>query len=142
MTQLHSHANGYEHMLIHKPHLWDQLAATIDRLEPAACWRSALTTALQARGWSAAAPEHLVRDRISVELHSAGVGDATWLLFARPLAMFVGNLIDVGVEVLPMKSLQAEMSSGVPYYEGALYDLMRQGRGVPAVPLVLVGIAP
>jgi hypothetical protein len=41
-----------------------------------------------------------------------------------------------------MKELQAEMSSGVPYYEGALYDLIRQGRGVPAVPLVLLGIAP
>ncbi len=28
------------------------------------------------------------------------------------------------------------------YYEGALYDLARQGRGVPAVPLVLLGIEP
>ena len=41
-----------------------------------------------------------------------------------------------------MKELQAEMSSGVPYYEGALYDLIRQGRGVPTSALVLVGIAP
>ncbi len=34
------------------------------------------------------------------------------------------------------------MSSGVGYYEGALYDLARQGRGVPAVPLILIGLAP
>ena len=46
------------------------------------------------------------------------------------------------IEILPMKSMQAEMSSGPGYYEGALYDLARQGRGVPAVPLVLVGIEP
>jgi len=39
-----------------------------------------------------------------------------------------------------MKSLQKQMSSGVAYYEGELYNLVRQGRGVPAVPLVLVGI--
>lgn len=41
-----------------------------------------------------------------------------------------------------MKSMQAEMSFGPGYYEGALYDLVRQGREVPGVPLVLVGIAP
>jgi len=39
-----------------------------------------------------------------------------------------------------MKSLQSQMSSGVAYYEGELYNVIRQGRGVPAVPLVLVGI--
>ncbi len=48
----------------------------------------------------------------------------------------------MGVEILPMKSLQSEMSSGVPYYEGELYNVVRQGRGVPAVPLILVGIEP
>jgi hypothetical protein len=41
-----------------------------------------------------------------------------------------------------MEAVQGEMSSGPGYYEGALYDLARQGRGVPAVPLVLVGILP
>ena len=35
-----------------------------------------------------------------------------------------------------------QMSSGVPYYERDLVNVLRQGRGVPAVPLVLVGIAP
>jgi len=60
----------------------------------------------------------------------------------KHLAFYVGNTIEVGVEILPMKSMQAEMSSGPGYYEGALYDLARQGRGVPAVPLVLIGIEP
>ena len=45
------------------------------------------------------------------------------------------------VEILPMKELQSEMSSGPSYYEGELYNLIREGRGVPAVPLVLIGIA-
>jgi hypothetical protein len=39
-----------------------------------------------------------------------------------------------------MKSMQQQMSSGPGYYEGALYDLARQGRGVPPVPLVLIGM--
>jgi hypothetical protein len=58
------------------------------------------------------------------------------------MAFFVGDQINVGVEILPMKSKQVDMSSGPGYYEGALYDIARQGRGVPAVPLVLVGIIP
>jgi len=48
--------------------------------------------------------------------------------------------IDVGIEILPMKSLQAQMSSGPGYYEGELYNVLQQGRGVPAVPLVIIGI--
>ncbi len=63
-------------------------------------------------------------------------------LFVKHLAFFVGDVIDVGVEVLPMKRLQEEMSSGVPYYEGELFNLIREGRGVPAVPLVVIGIVP
>ncbi len=34
------------------------------------------------------------------------------------------------------------MSSGIGYYERELYNVLRQGRGVPAVPLVLVGVVP
>jgi hypothetical protein len=41
-----------------------------------------------------------------------------------------------------MKSLQSQMSSGVAYYEGEFYNVVRQGRGVPAVPLIIIGIAP
>ena len=63
-------------------------------------------------------------------------------LFVKHMAFYVGDLIDVGVEILPVKELQQEMSSGIAYYEGELYNLIRQGRGVPAVPLVLVGLAP
>lgn len=46
------------------------------------------------------------------------------------------------IEILPMKEMERQMSSGVPYYERDLANVLRQGRGVPAVPLVLVGIAP
>ena len=63
-------------------------------------------------------------------------------LFVKHMAFYVGDVIDVGVEILPMKELQEHMSSGVAYYERELYNVIRQGRGVPAVPLVLIGIAP
>jgi len=81
-----------------------------------------------------------VKDRVAVEVQFGKYAFVAYDLFVKHLAFYVGDVIDVGVEILPMKSLQSQMSSGVPYYEGELYNVVRQGRGVPAVPLVLVGI--
>ncbi len=83
-----------------------------------------------------------VKDRVAIEVQLGKYSFIAYDLFVKHLAFYVGDKIDCGIEILPMKSMQAEMSSGPGYYEGALYDLVRQGRGVPAVPLVLVGIAP
>jgi hypothetical protein len=81
-----------------------------------------------------------VKNRIAVEVQFGKYSFIAYDLFVKHLAFYIGNEIEVGVEILPMKSMQAEMSSGPGYYEGALYDLARQGRGVPAVPLVVIGI--
>jgi hypothetical protein len=83
-----------------------------------------------------------VKNRIAVEVQFGKYAFVAFDLFVKHMAFFVGDLIDVGVEILPMKELTQEMSSGVAYYERELYNVIRQGRGVPAVPLVLVGIAP
>jgi len=83
-----------------------------------------------------------VKRRVAVELQFGKYSFIAYDLFVKHLAFYVGNQIDVGVEILAMKEMQAHLSSGPGYYEGALYDVARQGRGVPAVPLVLVGVAP
>lgn len=82
-----------------------------------------------------------VKDRVALEVQFGKYSFVAYDLFVKHLAFFVGDKIDVGIEVLPMKSLQAEMSSGPGYYEGELYNVIRNGRGVPAVPIVLVGVA-
>jgi len=83
-----------------------------------------------------------VKRRVAVEVQFGKYSFIAYDLFVKHMAFYVGDQIDVGVEILPMKSMQEEMSSGPGYYEGALYDLVRQGRGVPAVPLILVGVVP
>lgn len=83
-----------------------------------------------------------VKDRVAVEVQFGKYSFVAYDLFVKHMAFFIGDVIDVGIEILPMKELQEEMSSGVGYYEGELYNLIREGRGVPAVPLVLIGIAP
>lgn len=83
-----------------------------------------------------------VKNRVAVEVQLGKYAFVAHDLFVKHMAFFVSDMIDVGVEVVPMKELEAEMSSGVAYYERDLLNIIRQGRGVPAVPLVLLGIAP
>lgn len=83
-----------------------------------------------------------VKRRVAVEVQFGKYAFIAYDLFVKHMAFYVGDKIDVGVEILPMKAMQSQMSSGPGYYEGALYDIARQGRGVPAVPLVLLGVAP
>lgn len=83
-----------------------------------------------------------VKDRVAVEVQFGKYAFVAFDLFVKHMAFFVGDVIDLGVEILPMKELQSQMSSGPAYYEGELYNLIRQGRGIPAVPLILIGVAP
>jgi hypothetical protein len=83
-----------------------------------------------------------VKDRVAIEVQFGKYAFVAYDLFVKHLAFYVGDQIDVGIEILPMKKLQTQMSSGVPYFEGEFYNVIRQGRGVPAVPLVIVGIKP
>ena len=84
----------------------------------------------------------LVKDRVAIEVQFGKYSFVAHDLFVKHLSFYVSDIIDVGIEILPMKSLESEMSSGVPYYERDLLNVVRQGRGVPAVPLVLVGVEP
>lgn len=83
-----------------------------------------------------------VKDRVAVEVQLGKYSFVAHDLFVKHLSFFVSDVIDVGIELLPMKQLEMEMSSGVAYYERDLLNVVRQGRGVPAVPLVLVGLLP
>lgn len=83
-----------------------------------------------------------VKSRVAVEIQFGKYAFVAYDLFVKHLAFYVGDQIDVGIEILPVKSLQAEMSSGIGYYEGELYNVVRNGRGVPGVPLVILGLEP
>jgi len=83
-----------------------------------------------------------IKERIAVEVQFGKYSFVAYDLFVKHMAFYIGNQIDLGIEVLPMKSLTSEMSSGVAYYEGEVYNVIRQGRNTPAVPLIIIGIEP
>ena len=81
-----------------------------------------------------------IKNRVAIEVQFGKYSFGAYDLFVKHLAFYIDDKIDVGVAILPMKQLQNQMSSGVSYYEGELYNVISQERGVPAVPLVIVGI--
>lgn len=82
-----------------------------------------------------------VKDRVALEVQFGKYSFVAYDLFVKHLAFYIHDEIDVGIELLAMKSMQQGMSSGPGYYEGEVYNVLRNGRGVPGVPLVMIGIA-
>ena len=201
IVETHSHLNGLEYLLVHKPHLWDEIKETVAAVDAQALTKKiskeqsmvgkklfspkemnrAMSEEFSRREWKESRTSYwvtkdaqliratmtlpaneqkdaitaaghdpiysynqtdFVKDRVAVEVQFGKYSFVAFDLFVKHMAFFVGDVIDLGIEILPMKELQAQMSSGPGYYEGELYNLIRQGRSTPPVPLVLVGVAP
>lgn len=60
----------------------------------------------------------------------------------KQMLFYSSGVINLGVEILPTKKMQMQMSSGIAYFEGEVYNVMRQGRNSPPVPLLILGVEP
>lgn len=81
-----------------------------------------------------------VKETVAVEVQFGKYSFVAHDLFVKHMTFFSIGRIEVGIEILPMKTLSDEMSSGPTFYEKDLNNLVRQGRSTPAVPLVLIGV--
>ena len=184
IVEAHSHLNGLEYLLVHKPQLWEEIQDVIQEVDGEVCktevskektvkgqllyspiemnksFKSLLEDKQWSQSWIAMFPdqkkdeiEHtgsspissyeqtdFVKDRAVIEVQFGKYSFGAYDLFVKHLAFYMDDKIDVGIAILPMKQLQSQMSSGVSCYEGGLYNVNRQGRNVPALPLVIVGI--
>lgn len=80
------------------------------------------------------------KNRVAIEVQLAKYSFIEFDLFVKHLGFYIGNTIDLGIEIIPTKKLQSEMSSGPGYFERVIHHIARQGRGTPAVPLILIGV--
>ena len=83
-----------------------------------------------------------VKEQIAVEVQFGKYAFVAFDLFVKHLLFYSGGVINLGIEVLPTKKMQSQMSSGVAYYEGEVYNVLRHGRNNPPVPLLILGIEP
>ncbi len=82
------------------------------------------------------------KEKIAIEVQMGKYSFVQFDIFIKHAADYMKGLIEVGVEIVPMKSMEKEMSSGPPYFEKHLHEIQRQGRIFPPVPIVLIGIEP
>lgn len=83
-----------------------------------------------------------VKSKIAVEVQFGKYAFVAYDLFVKHMLFYSGGVINLGIEILPTKKMQVQMSSGIAYYEGEVYNVMRQGRNNPPVPLLILGIEP
>lgn len=202
IVKTHSHLNGEEYLLVHKPKLLDEIKNTIESID-AENFKTKISkekgmkgtklysprdlnkefkNILNEKGWyedrysyyistdynlveetkgldSKQQKEFLikngvedpiysykqtdfVKDNVAIEVQFGKYSFVAYDLFVKHLLFYSGGKIDVGIEILPMKSMQQDMSSGPSYFEGEVYNILRHGRTSPPVPLLIIGIAP
>jgi hypothetical protein len=83
-----------------------------------------------------------VKDQIAVEVQFGKYAFVAFDLFVKHLLFYSGGVINLGIEILPTKLMQSRMSSGIAYYEGEVYNVLRHGRNNPPVPLLILGVEP
>ena len=89
-----------------------------------------------------------VKDKVAVEVQFGEHAIDAFGILAKHLLFYSGGIINVGVEILPMKAMLRDpaggrqMSTGIAYFEGEVYNILRHGRSSPPVPLLVIGVAP
>lgn len=81
-----------------------------------------------------------VKNRVAVEVQFGKYSFVAYDLFVKHMMFYSAGKINVGIEILPTKTMQEQMSSGIAYFEGEVYNVMRQGRNSPPVPLLILGV--
>ena len=82
------------------------------------------------------------KDKVAIELQLGKYAFIEFDLFVKHLQYYELKEIDIAVEIVPTKTFQISMSSGPGYYERTLTHILRQGRGRPSFPFILLGIEP
>lgn len=81
-----------------------------------------------------------VKNRVGVEIQFGKYAFAVYNVCAKMTIFRNEGFIDIGVEVIPLKELADEMSSGVTYFEQIVWDLEHRGVADIDVPVMVLGI--
>jgi hypothetical protein len=83
-----------------------------------------------------------MKNKIAIEVQFGKYSFVAYDFFVKHMAFFTSGDINVGVEIIPTDKMLKGMDSGPANYEGEIFNLYRQGRSTPAVPLWVLGIEP
>lgn len=83
-----------------------------------------------------------IKNKIAIEVQLGKYFAVTYDLFVKHLSFYTGQLINIGIEIVPTKQMQKQMSSGPPWFEKEVHNVLRHGRTNPPVPILILGIEP
>lgn len=83
-----------------------------------------------------------VKERLGVEVQFGKYSFMVYNVCAKMTIFHNLGFIDCGIEIVPVKSLALEMSSGVSYFEQFVWDLSKRGVADIDIPVLILGVAP
>ncbi len=81
-----------------------------------------------------------VKNRLGVEVQLGKYAFMAYNVSAKMTIFHNLNVIDAGVEIVPMKNMADLMSSGVSYFEQIKWDLENRGVADIDIPVIVMGI--
>lgn len=81
-----------------------------------------------------------LKDRVALEIQFGKYAFMLYDMVGKMLMLHRRGIIDQGIEVVPMSTLVAEMSSGVSFFEQLKADLEARGYGSDEIPVAVLGI--
>ena len=82
-----------------------------------------------------------VKNRVGVEIQFGKYAFMVYNVAAKMTIFHNLNLIDAGIEIVPMKDFADHMSTGVSYFEQFAWDLEHRGVSNIDIPVLILGIA-
>lgn len=81
-----------------------------------------------------------VKNRLGIEVQFGKYAFMVYNVCAKMTIFHKMGIIDVGVEIVPVKRLANEMSTGVSYFEQFAWDLTHRGISNIDIPVLILGI--
>ncbi|MBA7494279.1 hypothetical protein ES702_04854 [subsurface metagenome] len=81
-----------------------------------------------------------VKEKLGVEVQFGKYSFMVYNVAAKMTIFHNQGIIDVGVEIVPVKRFAQEMSTGVSYFEQFVWDLEHRGEADIDIPVLVLGI--
>ena len=81
-----------------------------------------------------------VKNRVGIEVQFGKYAFMVYNVAAKMTIFHNPGYIDIGVEIVPVKELQNEMSTGVSYFEQFIWDLEQRGSADIDIPVLVLGV--
>jgi len=83
-----------------------------------------------------------LKNKVGIEVQFGKYSFMVYNVAAKMTIFHNLGIIDVGIEIVPVKEMAVHMSSGVSYFEQFIWDLEERGVSDIDIPVLILGICP